>query len=77
MNEQTEIFKVQQDLSGNICLIYNKDRSILGQFPLDKTMKKILKNKMKVYAVGYYNEKTTKTELYRRCTEEELEKIDW
>lgn len=77
MNNRTEIFKIQQDFSGNLCLMYNKDRSIMGQFPLDKTMKKFLKGDMKVYAVGYYNEKTTKTEVYRRCTEEELKKIDW
>lgn len=57
--------------------MYNKDRTIMGQFPLDKPMKKILNGKMKVYVMGYYNEKTTKTEIYRRCTNEEMKKIDW
>lgn len=77
MNKQTEIFKVQQDFTGSLCLMYNKDRTIMGQFPLDKPMKKILNGKMKVYVMGYYNEKTTKTEIYRRCTNEEMKKIDW
>lgn len=77
MSKRTEIFKIQQDFTHTLCLVYNNNRSIMGQFPLDKEMKKFLNGKMKVYAWGWYNEKTTKVEFSRHCTKEELKDIFW
>lgn len=78
MSKATEIFKLQRAIAGgDLCLVYNKDRSVMGQFPTTKAEKQILKDKLKVYYWGEYNEETTKVNFVRYCTKEEVGKIDW
>lgn len=78
MTTKAEIFKIQKSVDGsNMCLIYNKDRSIMGQFPATPDDDLILGGGYKNYFWGTYNEKTTKTEYIRDVSKEELKKIDW
>lgn len=77
---KAEIFKLQRAIGGgcgDLCLVYNKDRNIMGQFPTTKAEKQILGNDIKVYYWGIYNEATTKVDFVRECTPEELVLIDW
>lgn len=77
---KAEIFKLQRAIGGNggdLCLVYNKTRNIVGQFPTTKVEKKILGDDVKAYYWGIYNETTTKVDFVRKCTDEELVLIDW
>lgn len=81
MNKQTEklleVFKVQQDFTHSLILMYNEDRSIMGQFSIDKTMRKLMGNQMKIYIIGFHDDNTGKVEIVRKCTKEELREIKW
>ena len=80
MNKQvktSEIFKIQLDFSRSTILIYNKDRTIMGQYPADKSIKKFMGRHLKLYIMGQYNEKTTKINILRKCHPSEINKIDW
>jgi len=77
MKNKKEIFKYQQDFTSSLCLVYNKDRSIMGQFPLDEELENIFNGEMKFYAWATYDDNTGETIIDRKCTEEETEKIFW
>ena len=47
-----EIFKMQIDMSGTQILAYNKDRTILGEYPADKAIKKFMGKNRKIYIYG-------------------------
>jgi hypothetical protein len=53
MKKEKEIFKIQIAIGGepNI-LVYNKDRSNLGQFPISPEMEDFMNGKPKKYVYG-------------------------
>lgn len=53
MSKATEIFKLQRAVFGDdLCLIYNENRSIMGQYSTTKDDLQILQSKPKVYFWG-------------------------
>lgn len=53
-----QIFKVQVALNSNNCLVYNKDRSLQVEFPLDKNIKKQMQGKPKDFFYGVVDKET-------------------
>lgn len=75
---KAEIFKLQRAIAGDdLCLIYNENRSIIGQYPTTKEDLYILHDKLKVYFWGKHDDKTGKTEFIRYCDDRELRNIAW
>ena len=48
-----EIFKIQIDMSGSQILAYNKKKTVLGEYPADKAIKKFMGDNRKIYVYGY------------------------
>ena len=46
------IIKLQRALNNNNVLVYNKDRSFMGEQPATEAMLKLFGNKFKIYAKG-------------------------
>lgn len=44
-----DIFKVQLALNNDNILVYNKDRSSVGEFKQDKVIKKLARGRLKFY----------------------------
>lgn len=75
---KAEIFKLQRAIAGDdLCLIYNENRSIMGQYSTTKDDLQILQGKPKVYFWGKHDIKTAKTEFIRYCDDRELRNIAW
>lgn len=65
-----DVFKVQVPLVTNhkpLALVYNKDRSIQSQIPIDKTIKKLMGNDLKLFFHGTYDDKTEELTLGKRA----------
>lgn len=81
MSKELEIFKVQRPLvGGDEVLIYNEDRSIMGQFPPSNELLNMFdEDEYKIYVVGFYNDKTKQTHINSKLNQEEVEElgVDW
>ena len=78
MSKATEIFKLQRAVFGDdLCLIYNENRTVMGQYLTTKDELKILQGEYKTYFWGKHNDNTGKTEFIRHCTQDEIDKIGW
>ena len=50
------VMKIQKALIGDTVLIYNKDRSIMGELPMDKKFEVLFGDRYKVYCLCKYRE---------------------
>ena len=58
-----EIFKIQVDITGKNCLIYNEDKSSYGEFALDASTKKFMNGRSKVYVECYPHKDNSPIEI--------------
>lgn len=67
------IFKVQRaiDPPDAEVLVYNEDRSIMGQFPMTEELLTWFGDKYKLYIEGVFNESTGRIDLIRVVEEQE------
>lgn len=81
MSKDIEIFKVQRPLiGGDEVLIYNEDRSVMGQFPPSNELLNMFdEDEYKIYVVGFYNDKTKQTHINSKLDNDVVEQleIDW
>lgn len=61
-SKNNDIFKIQVSVSTTEarqqCLVYNKSRSIIGKFPVDKELKKLMGKDLKKYVYGRPDDRT-------------------
>ena len=67
------IVKVQRSLCPPdvSCLIYNKDRDIMGEFPVTDEIRQVMGDEMKGYFHGKFIKKTGKVELIDRAPDQD------
>lgn len=58
MTTEIQIFKVQKPVGGapHPALIYNEDRSILGEVPMTPELTTLMKGSYKIYVKGYIDD---------------------
>lgn len=60
------IFKIQLAIPDrDHCLLYNEDRSIMGQFKPSKSILKFMGEELKKYFVGTFNESTGEVSILK------------
>lgn len=54
MKEKYTIIKLQKAINNDNVLAYNKDRSIMGEFPITEELRLLFGNRLKIYCKCKY-----------------------
>lgn len=72
MKKEVTVFKIQRPIfqTGNLAVLcYNKDKSIIGEFPpTQELLNMFKKDELKIYVFGYYDNKTKKVMIIKKAT---------